>query len=94
MKTDDSKPEREARSWYKKGCAFSEAGKYPQAVAAFTAAIDGHQGWAEAYFKRGVCHFLLGHCRRADQDLQAASLLGCQAALLWSRYDLERGDAP
>jgi len=94
MKAYDSEPEGEARSWYEKGCAFSGAAKYPEAVIAFTAAINGHQGWAEAYFKRGVCHYLLGHCHHAAQDLQAASLLGCRAALLWSRYDLERGDDP
>ncbi|MGB8427039.1 MAG: tetratricopeptide repeat protein [Desulfobacterales bacterium] len=94
MKTDDAEPAGEARSWYEKGCTFYGAEKYPEAVTAFTAAIDADQGTAEAYFKRGVCHYLLGHWRHAEQDLQAAGLLGCQAALLWSRYDLGRSDNP
>ncbi|MGA9535122.1 MAG: hypothetical protein WBR24_04360 [Desulfobacterales bacterium] len=31
---------------------------------------------------------MLGNSRLAARDLEAASLLGCQEALLWSRYDI------
>ena len=51
-------------------------------------AIDRNAGFAEAFFKRGVCYYLLGNSRLASQDLEAASLLGCHEALLWSRYDV------
>jgi hypothetical protein len=51
-------------------------------------AIDRNTGFAEAFFKRGVCYYLLGNSRLAARDLEAASLLGCQEALLWSRYDI------
>lgn len=74
-------------SWYQQGCTLAKAGKLMEAVAAFTAAIDGHDEPAQAYFRRGVCHYLLSHCHRAEIDLNAAGLLGCRDALLWSRYD-------
>lgn len=80
------------QSWYKKGCILAKAGKLAEAVTAFTSAIDGNDGLAEAYFRRGVCYYLLGNCRMAALDLDAASLLGCRDALLWSRYDFRRID--
>jgi lipoprotein NlpI len=72
-------------NWYEKGCKLTSAGKLSEAVTAFTAAIDRNTGYAEAYFKRGVCYYLLGNCQLATRDLQAAALLGCKEALLWSR---------
>jgi hypothetical protein len=47
---------------------------------------------AEAFFKRGVCYYLLGNIRLAAHDLEAASLLGCREALMWSRYDIQSFD--
>ncbi len=85
-------PEPNAESWYAEGCRLSEAGKTAEAVIAFTAAIDARRGWAEAHLKRGVCYYRLGDCRLAAQDLEAAGLLGCQAALFWCRYDVGPGD--
>jgi len=71
---------------------LKHAGKLSEAVTAFTVAIDRNTGFAEAFFKRGVCYYLLGNSRLAAHDLEAASLLGCQEALLWSRYDIQRFD--
>ena len=68
------------------------AGKLTEAVSAFTEAIDQNAGFAEAFFKRGVCYYLLGNGRLAAHDLEAASLLGCQEALFWSRYDIQQID--
>lgn len=74
-------------SWYQQGCTLAEAGHLIAAVNAFTAAIDRQDELAQAYFQRGVCHYLLRNCHRAEMDLNAAGVLGCRDALLWSRYD-------
>jgi tetratricopeptide (TPR) repeat protein len=92
MSLNTLKTEHGAQSWHEAGCNLAKAGKLVEAVAAFTSAIDGNDGLAEAYFKRGVCYYLLGNCRMAALDLNAASLLGCQDALLWSRYDVRQFD--
>ena len=80
--------DRTTHAWYEEGCKLKHAGKLSEAVAAYTVAIDRNTGFAEAFFKRGVCYYLLGNSRLAAHDLEAASLLGCQEALLWSRYDI------
>ena len=69
-----------------------KAGKLTEAITAFTSAIDANDVVAEAYFRRGVCYYLLGNCRMAALDLNAASVLGCRNALLWSQYDFRRLD--
>jgi tetratricopeptide (TPR) repeat protein len=84
--------DRVIHDWYEEGCKLTRAGKLSEAVTAFTEAIDRHTECAEAFFKRGVCYYLLGNRRLATHDLEAASLLGCQAALLWSRYDIRQID--
>jgi tetratricopeptide (TPR) repeat protein len=88
----NQKKDRTAHNWYEEGCKLKGAGKLSEAVAAFTVAIDRNTGFAEAFFKRGVCYYLLGNRRLAARDLEAASLLGCQEALLWSRYDIQQID--
>jgi hypothetical protein len=80
--------DRTAHAWYKEGCKLKHTGKLSEAVTEFTVAIDRNTGFAEAFFKRGLCYYLLGDSRLAAYDLAAASLLGCQEALLWSRYDI------
>lgn len=92
MSMNGSISERCTQSWHKKGCILAKAGKLAEAITAFTLAIDGNDGLAEAYFRRGVCYYLLGNCRMAALDLNAASLLGYQDALLWSRYDFRQFD--
>ena len=59
---------------------------------AFSTVIDCNAGWAEAYFRRGVCYYLLGNCHMASYDMDAATLLGCRDAQLWSRYDIQQFD--
>ena len=81
-----------SRTQYEKGCMLKQAGRLSEAVTAFTEAIDRHTGFAEAHFKRGVCYYLLGNCHMAALDLEAAGLLGCREALLWSRYDIQQMD--
>ena len=92
MSMNEQKSGRCTESWFKKGCILAKTGKLLEAVTAFTLAIDGNDGLAEAYFRRGVCYYLLGNCRMASLDLNAASLLGCRDALLWSRYDFRQFD--
>jgi tetratricopeptide (TPR) repeat protein len=77
---------------YEEGCRLTHAGKLQEAVRAFSAAIDCNTGWAEAYFRRGVCYYLLGNCRLAAHDMDAATLLGCRDAQLWSRFDIQQFD--
>ena len=71
---------------------MTHAGKLHEAVTAFSSAIDCNAGWAEAYFRRGVCYYLLGNCRLASYDMDAATLLGCRDAQMWSRYDIQQFD--
>ena len=71
---------------------MTHAGKLQEAVRAFSSVIDCNAGWAEAYFRRGVCYYLLGNCRLASYDMDAATLLGCRDAQLWSRYDIQQFD--
>jgi len=77
---------------YEEGCRLAQAGKLQQALMAFTSVIDCNAGWAEAYFRRGVCYYLLGNYRLASHDMDAATLLGCRDAQLWSRFDLQHDD--
>lgn len=68
---------------------MTRAGKIREAIMAFSTVIDCHSGWAEAFFRRAVCYYLLGKGRLAENDLAAASLLGCREAQLWSRFDFQ-----
>jgi Flp pilus assembly protein TadD len=88
----DPQIDRVTRHWYEEGCKFARAGRLSEAVTAFTKAIDHSTGFAEAFFRRGVCYYLLNNRRLATQDLEAAALLGCRDAQMWSRYDIQRFD--
>ena len=77
---------------FKQGCELKRVGKLPEAIATFTAAIDCDAGFAEAYFKRGACHYLLGHYRQTAFDMDAASLFGCDEAQLWSKFGRARNE--
>ncbi|MBR9980607.1 MAG: hypothetical protein KFF50_06245 [Desulfatitalea sp.] len=60
-------------------------------IIAMTAKAEcSHLDLAEAYFKRAICNYFLGNRRMAESDLNGAGLLGCQEALLWSRYDIRQ----
>ena len=77
---------------YAEGCRLSRIGKLSEAIGAFTLAIENNINRAEAYFKRGVCHYLLGSYQMATNDMDAATVLGCQDAQMWSRYALQQND--
>ena len=51
-------------------------------------AINENPLYAEAYFIRGACHYALGSYRQADEDLDAAAVLGCRDAQFWSKYTI------
>ncbi len=65
-------------------------GDYSSAVNVFNLAINQNREFAEAYFRRGACYYMLGYYRRATDDLNAASLLGCRDAQLWSKFETYR----
>jgi tetratricopeptide (TPR) repeat protein len=88
----NKEPLAEQRHRYEEGCALMDAGKISAAVAAFSAAIDRKARVADAYFRRGVCHYLLGTYRMAVEDIRAAALLGCKDAQLWGLYDIQPAD--
>ena len=88
MKSRDKKAYANAHEWYDKGCELKRAGKLMEAVASFKKAIDYDTQFADAYFTRGACYYLLGQYQLAGMDMDAATLLGCQDAQLWSRFDM------
>jgi len=75
-----------------KGKRLTRQGDYANAVQVFNLAIDLNREFAEAYFSRGACYYMLGYYRRATDDLNAASLFGCQDAQLWSKFETSRFD--
>ena len=77
---------------YTEGCRLTRVGKLSEAVGVFTLAIESNLNRAEAYFRRGVCHYLLGNCQMAANDMNAATVLGCQDAQMWSRFALQQND--
>ena len=70
-----------------RGKNLTRRGDYAGAVEVFNLAIDQNKEFAEAYFSRGACYYMLGYYRRAADDLNAASLFGCQDAQLWSKFE-------
>ena len=84
--TKGQKPGNKARDWFVEGCELKATGKLSEAVIAFTAAIEREAGFAQAYFERGVCHYILGHYQQTAFDMDAASLLGCDEAQFWSKF--------
>ena len=77
---------------YAEGCRLARAGKLSEAVDVFTEAIKHDIQRAEAYFRRGVCHYRLGNYLLAVDDMDAATVLGCQDAQMWSRHALQQTD--
>ena len=72
------------------GRRLTRLGDYSNAVQVFNLAIDQDRAFAEAYFRRGACYYMMGYYRRATDDLNAASLLGCRDAQLWSKFETYR----
>ncbi|MCG6895327.1 MAG: tetratricopeptide repeat protein [Desulfobacteraceae bacterium] len=76
-----------SHQWCRKGKNLLRAGAYAEALEAFEAAIQNDSRNAQAYWGRGVCRYQLGQYRMATEDMDAATLLGCRDAQLWSRFD-------
>ena len=65
-------------------------GRNKEAIQAFDLAIDMNIECAQAYFNRGVCHYRRGNYLQAKDDLEAAALLGCKDAFLWSKFEQKK----
>ena len=76
----------------KRGKKLTRQGDYVGAVEVFNLAIDQNKEFAEAYFSRGACYYMLGYYQRAADDLNAATLFGCQDAQLWSKFETISND--
>jgi tetratricopeptide (TPR) repeat protein len=75
-----------AKYWYDEGQRLTEESCHKEAIEAFDLAIQQNSRYAEAYFARGACHYVMGNYRQAGDDLDAAALLGCREAQFWSIY--------
>ncbi|UCH20995.1 MAG: tetratricopeptide repeat protein [Deltaproteobacteria bacterium] len=84
--------ELKAADLLREGRRLTQLGDYSNALQAFNVAIDQNREFAEAYFRRGACYYMLGYYRRATEDLNAASLLGCRDAQLWSKFETNSFD--
>ena len=78
---------QKAEAMYEKGRRLALSGDYAEALQAFNRAIELRNGYAEAYFGRGACYYKLGQYLRATDDINAASVLGCETAQVWSTYE-------
>lgn len=78
--------------WYERATGLAGEGRLAEAVEILSLGILNRHRLAESFFQRAVCHYRLGNHRMARQDLNAASLLGCEDALMWSQYDIQRMD--
>ena len=86
MVKETTSKEGRNHDWYEKGRRLSRKGNHMEAIAALNMAITENPSHAEAYFVRGACQYALGNYREAGDDLDAATLLGCQDAQFWSRH--------
>jgi tetratricopeptide (TPR) repeat protein len=90
--TEDESGSRSAQDWYNRGYVLAVAGNHAEAVEAYSRAIELDVELAQAYFGRAACHYVLGHYRWATEDLDAATLLGCADAQMWSRFERKRAE--
>ncbi|MCU0877714.1 MAG: protein kinase [Pirellulaceae bacterium] len=84
-----------AELYYQDGLAFYQAGKYPSAVASFTASLDEEPGSAKVLFARGQSHFQMQEFALAEQDYLAAVQREPKATLWFAAgvCALQRNDA-
>ena len=90
--TDKNNLDLNEAALLEKGRRLTRQGDYASAVQVFNLAIDQNREFAEAYFSRGACYYMLGYYRRAADDLDAASLFGCRDAQLWSKLETYKFD--
>jgi tetratricopeptide (TPR) repeat protein len=64
-----------ATTEYLKGIALSDKGKQEAAIVAFNKAIDKHNGYAQAYERRGVAYFRMGLLEDALLDFSKSNAL-------------------
>jgi tetratricopeptide (TPR) repeat protein len=81
-----------AEGYYHSGLAFGEQGKFPEAIAAFTKAIEKNLTFAKAYNNRGVVYYKLGDLIHASFDFVEAIEIApnyldayCNLGLLYAR---------
>jgi tetratricopeptide (TPR) repeat protein len=94
---NENRTRQRAEKWAAQGERLMASAAWADALDAFDRAIAEDTGMADAYLGRGACHYKLGHFRQAATDMDAATLLGCEDAQLWSRFcprdvDLEEED--
>lgn len=89
MKTPNTK-QPTSRNWYEEGRRLQLEGRFSRAIQALNLAIDHKIELGRSYFIRAICHYKLANYRQATIDLEAAALMGCTDAQLWSKYDLKR----
>jgi tetratricopeptide (TPR) repeat protein len=83
-----------ADEWYQDGQHLRSSGRYAEAIAAFSRAIERNRLFADAYFSRSACHYALRHYQQAQEDLNAAAVFGCRVAQFWSRFEIKMPDEP
>jgi tetratricopeptide (TPR) repeat protein len=82
--------EIELMNCFENGRQLMSEGLNKEAIQAFEHCIDMNIESAQAFFNRGVCHYRLGNYRQAKDDLEAATLLGCKDASLWSKFQSKK----
>lgn len=83
-----------AEEWLDEGKRLKSENRYPEAIEAFNLAIQKNSQYAEAYFARGACHYLMGNYRQTGDDLDAAALFGCRDAQMWSVFSPKPSEKP
>ena len=75
-----------AKDWYERGRLLTQDGRHREAIEALNQAIAKDPANAEAYFARGACYYALGRYDPAENDIDAAAILGCRDAQFWSKH--------
>ncbi len=76
-----------AKEWLDEGKRLTEKNCHKEAIEAFSSAIQENCRYAEAYFARGACQYMMGNYHQAADDIDAAAILGCRDAQFWSIFD-------
>ena len=77
-----------AKEWYERGQRLTQDGRHKEAIEALNKAIAKDPACADAYFARGACYYALGRYDKAGDDIDAAAILGCRDAQLWSKHPI------
>lgn len=66
---------RDATAWRLRALAFSDSGKYEQAITAYNEAIRLEPDYADAYYERGWAYMAVGETELGEADLTEAARL-------------------